>query len=164
MSRSVLADLITQNVVNGCNSDNLQLFDDQAFFGAQFNVNSYECPTGYYLPADSLGCVQCLSGYECSGGIYDYNPTENQGIKLKSYILENVEQGCDYNLLFSERDEINIRPVFTPNTITLNWDYKDDTGRTAQTTCVYDTPITNVPDEPVRPGYKFMGWRVKPKE
>ena len=48
-----------------------------------------------------------------------------------------------------------------PNTLTLNWDYKD--GRTEQTTCEYGRGI-ELPPLPVRQGYKFSGWRVKTPE
>ncbi len=118
---------------------------------AVFEVNTYTCQSGEFLPADTLGCVQCPNGYTCSGGTFSYNATESQGIKYKTQFNESVSNACSSN--FGHK----LVAVFEPNTITINW---DDGTNTVQNTCTYGQSIT-LPPTPVRPGYKFGGWRVK---
>ena len=48
---------------------------------AVFTINSYNCIPGYYLPADTEGCVICPAGSYCVGGTYTFNETTAQGIE-----------------------------------------------------------------------------------
>ena len=118
---------------------------------AVFEINTYTCESGYFLPADTLGCVQCPNGYMCNGGTFSYNAKISQGITYKTQFNENVSNACSSN--FGH----NLFAVFEPNTITINW---DDGTNTTQNTCTYGQSIT-LPPTPVRPGYKFGGWRIK---
>ena len=52
-----------------------------------FEINTYDCAPGYYLPAgddwanDFEGCRQCPHNNKCIGGAYTFNKTEPQGIE-----------------------------------------------------------------------------------
>jgi len=50
-------------------------------FIATYEINSYNCATGYYLPADEIECTICPTDSICSGGTYTYNATIDQGIQ-----------------------------------------------------------------------------------
>ena len=94
------ADYITTNVVGGCAPVSISLI-------AKFTLNNYTCATGYYLPADAIQCVPCLSGHTCIGGTFPFNETVDQGIQYTIPIVENVTNGClsDYiigNALFAK--------------------------------------------------------------
>ena len=68
---------------------------------------------------------------------------------------------CDTNVLNTDTGPVNLRAEFEPEVINLKW-YNGDNQITVPTTsnsCTYDTPI-NLPTDPVKPGYKFKGWRV----
>ena len=56
---------------------------------ATFEPITYNCAVGYYLPADTLGCVPCPLGYTCAGGAYAYDDTIDQGITISTYTCSN---------------------------------------------------------------------------
>ena len=45
-------------------------------------VPRYNCAAGYYLPANTIECAQCLNGNICAGGSYLFDATNAQGIAL----------------------------------------------------------------------------------
>ena len=68
---------------------------------------------------------------------------------------------CDTDVLNTDTGPVNLRAEFEPETIDLYW-YNDNnpiTVPTVSNSCTYDTPI-NLPPNPVKPGYKFRGWKV----
>ena len=121
---------------------------------AAFAVNEYTCASGKFLPANAIGCEACPVEHTCNGGTFKFNPTHSQGI-VYNLLTQKATDSCAENIGHK------VYAVFTPNILTLNWDYKD--GRTEQTTCEYGRGI-ELPPLPVRQGYKFMGWRVKQPE
>ena len=52
---------------------------------AIYEIDSYTCDPGQYLPANTLGCVSCTYGHACPGGTYNFNETIDQGINIGSY-------------------------------------------------------------------------------
>ena len=52
---------------------------------AIYEIDSYTCDPGQYLPANTLGCVSCTYGHACPGGTYNFNETIDQGINTGSY-------------------------------------------------------------------------------
>ena len=71
---------------------------------------------------------------------------------------------CDTNVLNTDTGPVNLRAEFEPETIDLRW-YNSNTllnVTSAQGECTYDSPIT-LPTDPVKPGYKFKGWKVRPE-
>ena len=68
---------------------------------------------------------------------------------------------CDTDVLNTDTGPVNLRAEFEPEVINLKW-YNDGnqiTVPTASNSCTYDTPIS-LPANPVKPGYKFKGWKV----
>jgi len=65
-------------------------------YRARYEINSYTCLAGEYLPAHTLGCEPCSIGQLCNGGTFDYNETENQGIHgcASGYFLPANTTGC----------------------------------------------------------------------
>ena len=47
---------------------------------AIYTPNVHECASGYYMPANTDGCVQCPENNYCHGGTYTFNETVTQGI------------------------------------------------------------------------------------
>jgi len=125
--------------------------EDATDYYAIYEPYTYTCNNGQYLPANTLGCVSCPSGYTCSGGIFDFNATEYQGAVLNTITTNTMNNICADNF------PIDLYAVYEPNTITINW---NDGTNTSTSQCVFGTPLI-LPPEPVRPGYKFGGWRVK---
>ena len=126
---------------------------------ASYKPISYQCNPGEFLPANTLGCRSCPTGYTCPGGTYKFNPNEYQGleniIKFQTNTINNV---CGDNL------PVKFVAKYKPNTINLNW-YDGDTLLTVQPaaqTCIYGERIT-LPDIvlPQRPGYIFAGWQLR---
>ena len=57
---------------------------------AIYEIDSYTCDPGQYLPANTLGCVSCTYGHACPGGTYNFNETIDQGINIGSYTCTKV--------------------------------------------------------------------------
>ena len=69
---------ITENVTGGC-------ADSAMLLSAVFTINEYTCSAGYYLPANTDGCVACLYGHTCAGGTYTFDENTTQGIVISEY-------------------------------------------------------------------------------
>ena len=112
---------------------------------------SFTCLPGQFLPANAYECVLCPDGYTCSGGTYTFNSKKAQGLVLKGKVSANTNNTCAVNTGHV------MNGYWIPNTITINW---DDGTNSSTSQCVFGTKLV-LPPEPVRPGYKFGGWRVK---
>ena len=138
--------LITQSVFADMSCD---VSIDKYF--AVYGPNQHTCSSGYYLPANTDGCRACPTGFNCPGGTFEFNVDEFQGLSFESVPNNTMNNICAAN--FPKK----MFAVYEPNTITINW---DDGTNTVQNTCTYGGTIT-LPPTPVRPGYKFGGWRIK---
>ena len=68
------------SVVGGCNVLNLGAYSGTVQLIPQFQLSTFVCDPGYYLPADAVECVECPTDHYCVGGGYQYNTTTDQGI------------------------------------------------------------------------------------
>ena len=95
------------NVVQTCNCD-VGYSSDGAATGAAnstsgcsiINVN---CSADFYLPANSAVCSTCPGGYNCSGGIYSFNLTTDQGINPNTISItwdNDTNTSCVYDGTF----------------------------------------------------------------
>ena len=55
---------------------------------AVYEINTYNCSSGYYLPANTLGCKPCPSSFNCPGGTFQFNPDMFQGL---SFTENNID-------------------------------------------------------------------------
>lgn len=113
-------------------------------WAAVFEPNSYTCQNGYYVPANTDGCVICPANSYCVGGTYTFNATTDQGIAECpiGYSSSAGASQCD------------------ANTITVNWGgYGTNNEQSQQTTCTYGGTITTPTTAPTKRGHTFMGWR-----
>ena len=117
-------------------------------FIAIFQINTYTCASGYFLPANTDGCRPCPSDHTCNGGTFEFNPTKSQGI-IYNQLTQDSDDSCAVNISHK------MVAKFQPNTVTLNYDNNNGTTQTG--TCTYDGTIT-LPDNPSKPGYTFVGW------
>ena len=69
-------DILVTDAIGSCSTQFNQSFS------AIFEPIAYTCAPGYYLPADTEGCVICPANNKCIGGTYTFNETTNQGIEL----------------------------------------------------------------------------------
>ena len=72
--------------------------DDSGFtYFAIYEINTYDCPSGYYLPANTLGCQPCPSGFNCPGGTFQFNPDMFQGLYFTENITNTMNNVCAAN-------------------------------------------------------------------
>lgn len=69
-----LTGAITQTINNVC------AVNFSAKLYSRYTPNVHECLRGYYMPANTDGCVVCPENNYCAGGTYTFNETETQGI------------------------------------------------------------------------------------
>ncbi|MDW2995920.1 MAG: hypothetical protein R8M71_03085 [Alphaproteobacteria bacterium] len=78
-------------------------------YWAIYEPYTYDCPSGYYLPANTLGCQPCPSGFTCPGGTFQFNPNLFQGLEFRSNITTTMNNVCAANF------PSYISAIYTPN-------------------------------------------------
>lgn len=70
---------------------------------AQWALSSYTCQSGKYLPANGTSCTNCASGYTCSGGTFNFDPDEDQGltpntltVRWTDWAGNTTQNSCEY--------------------------------------------------------------------
>ena len=126
--------------------------EDATDYYAIYEPNTYTCDTGYYLPANTDGCVACPTGFTCNGGTFSFNENVYQGAVINSVGTSTMNNVCADNF------PVDLYAVYEPVTVTLN--FNDDNGHTSTTTCTYDG-LVNLPEPPTRVGYDFKGWKLQ---
>lgn len=76
---------------------------------AVYKINTYDCPSGYYLPANTLGCQPCPSGFTCPGGTFEFNPDIFQGLYFTEIITTTMNNVCAANF------PTDIFAIYEPN-------------------------------------------------
>ena len=66
---------ITHDLTNMCATNAPHVLN------AVFEPNEHTCAPGYYLPANTDGCVICTANSYCPGGTYTFDETTTQGIE-----------------------------------------------------------------------------------
>ena len=99
---------VSENIANGC----VGTMNANAIF----QVNTYECENGFYLPANAESCEACPNLYTCPGGSFTFNEENSQGLMADGLISNDVENGCG---LYGTR----LTARFTANTYTCSAGY-----------------------------------------
>lgn len=83
--------------------------DSGIVYFAHYEINTYNCAVGYYLPANTLGCRPCPSGFNCPGGTYKFNSDNFQGLYFTPNITTAINNACAANF------PTDIFAIYTPN-------------------------------------------------
>ena len=105
--------------------------DDATDYFAIYEIDSYTCNPGEYLPANTVGCVSCPNGFVCNGGTYNFNPDYFQGINfdpsnISTNTINNICAANFPNELFA---------VYEPNQHTCSPGYYLPAGVDSCTIC-----------------------------
>lgn len=107
--------------------------DDAAIdYDAIYEIDSYTCSTGQYLPANTLGCVSCPTGSTCTGGTFDFNPDEYQGLEFGTITTNTINNICAANFYN------NLYATYEPNQHTCTQGYYLPMGVDACRICLND--------------------------
>ena len=85
---------------------------------ATFAPDSYSCESGKFLPANGLGCANCLAGFSCAGGTFDFNEYSDQGL-----VLLGTNYTINENNVCAVSFPKNLNAKFEPNQYTCNAGY-----------------------------------------
>lgn len=77
-----MADLMCENSTN---------------YSAIYEIDSYTCNSGQYLPANTLGCVSCPNGFTCPGGTFEFNSDIFQGLSFETVPNNTLNNICADN-------------------------------------------------------------------
>ena len=83
--------------------------DDATDYFAIYEIDSYTCSPGEYLPANTVGCVSCPNGWTCNGGTFDFNTDEYQGLELGTITTTPINNICAANF------PVDLYSVYEPN-------------------------------------------------
>lgn len=115
-AQSAFADLITNDIIMGCDSQILDNNTDNITnMFPIFSLQEYTCNSNEFLPAYTEGCRPCPQGYTCLGGTYNFNKNTAQGIRQNTLLSQSLTYGCSHNLLRTSNNTTNMFPVWTPN-------------------------------------------------
>ena len=101
-----------QSLVNGCTTTNIGAYSGTVTMVANFQINSYRCVAGYYLPANGIECAACPSASYCAGGTYTYNASSAQGV------VSNPNGSCVNATIGHTSGTVTAVPQFTANSYT----------------------------------------------
>lgn len=68
------------SIPNGCVIANIDVTSGESILEPTWQINTYVCQPGYYLPKDGEDCIKCPADNYCTGGAWTYNPKISQGI------------------------------------------------------------------------------------
>ena len=85
---------------------------------ATFAPDSYSCESGQFLPANGVGCANCLAGFSCAGGTFDFDEYFDQGLVfLGTNYTINENNAC------ANAFPKNLNAKFEPDQYTCNAGY-----------------------------------------
>ncbi len=118
----------TEPIPNSCGGP------EEDMFVAVFTPNQYECFSGEFLPANTLGCRTCPIDYSCTGGVFNFKKNENQGLNNPNLFVNNLTNTCAANAPHE------IIAIFEPNSHTCSAGYYLPAGVDVCTIC----PANNI--------------------
>ncbi len=85
--------------------------DDATNYKAIYDINSYTCNSGDFLPANyDNGCVTCPANATCNGGTFVFNPNSFQGLNIGNSIT-----GATMNNVCADNLQPSWRAIYIPN-------------------------------------------------
>ena len=103
-THSALADtLIVSDIGNDCGN--------AYSYSAVYDIDTYDCAPGYYLPAGAVECTVCPDDYVCDGGTFNFSASQTQGLNAGDILLTNALGSCgadDFNQSLSAIFEPNV--------------------------------------------------------
>ena len=118
ITQSVFADFVCDTNVDG--------------YCAIYEIDSYTCNVGQYLPANTLGCVSCPNGFTCPGGTFEFNPDIFQGLELGTITTNTMNNICAVNF------PNNLTAIYEPNQHTCAQGYYLPANTDECTKCLND--------------------------
>ena len=88
-------------------------------YRAIYEPNSYTCSSGQYLPANTLGCVSCTTGFTCTGGTFNFNPDYFQGLSFEAKDISTTTMNNICAVNFPNKLQV----IYEPNQHTCNSGY-----------------------------------------
>jgi len=146
---------ITQSVFADMTCDT-----DISDYLAVYEINSYTCNAGYFLPANTDGCEPCPNGATCTGGTFDFDPDNFQGLSFSSVSDSTTNNVCASNF------PTDLYAVYEPNVITIDWQGAElaDVLANHAETCTYGGDVRTPVKAIHIPGMTFVGWVVAPQQ
>ena len=90
-------------------ADDIVCVSAETVHWAEYEPYTYNCSSGYYLPANTLGCKPCPSGFNCPGGTFQFNPNRFQGLSFTENITTTMNNVCAANF------PTDIFAIYEPN-------------------------------------------------
>ena len=91
--------------------------EDATDYYAIYEPYTYTCNNRQYLPANTLGCVSCPSGFTCPGGTFEFNPKVFQGLSFESIPNNTMNNICADNF------PVDLHAIYEPNQYTCSPGY-----------------------------------------
>ena len=113
-------DILVTNAIGSCSPQFNQSFT------AIFEIITYTCLPGYYLPADTESCVICPENSYCVGGTYSFNETTNQGIESCNNSFAPIGSTKCYEHILHVGNEVLYLSSTKTTTPSLNVAYGDN--------------------------------------
>ena len=119
-------------------------------------------PQSILIPMDTSGTLSAtctlpgytFNGWNCTVGLSDSTNTAYTLTEGRTSLISNGTTVYIHNA-----EGVDCYANWTANTITLNWTDPSGTNTYQPGSCTYDGDVT-LPANPVRTGYKFVGWTV----
>lgn len=121
--QNALAVLYTNDISNGCINSVIHPYNNNAEMTARWTPNTHTCNVNEFLPANTDACVACPMGQTCTGGTFDFNETETQGITYTTPILYNQNNSCVNKLLKPNNNTSYMVAKFVRNVHTCSAGY-----------------------------------------
>lgn len=156
------ASLAPETAVTTLSSNNLPSPDEDGAYKdlwAKWDLHTYNCAAGTYLNTATGECVSCPAGSSCTGG--------NQDVEHDPIITEctgntySAAGASSCTACAAGYTANGAHTECTADGITLTWTVDGQPADGGAATCTYDETIGTLPTQPTKPGYHFVGWKVK---
>ena len=149
--------------------------DDYESFQKKFFTVFSDKEANYQTTDSGQYCYCQMDGFMPTGGTkeivtsapwvfhYDYGSADDCTYNCAHVCATSLHQVAVSNLAFrgavvGALEAVETGGICTANTINIDWN-PDNGGAVIENQCTYNESIT-LPDDPVKPGYTFTGWKL----